>query len=50
MSLTRMAMWAMPFMGGRVAGTAGGAGAGAGGVWAVAKDERPAARASRAMG
>jgi hypothetical protein len=38
-----MAMWAMPFMGGRAAGAAGVAGA----VCAAAKDERPAAKAMR---
>src|ERR1039458_7082743 len=49
MSFTRIAMWAMPFMGGRVVGAAAGAAAGgAGAVCAAAKPERPAASANNA--
>src|ERR1035441_2274052 len=49
MSLTRIAMWAMPFIGGRVVGAAAAAAAGgAGAVCAAAKPEKPAASANRA--
>jgi hypothetical protein len=49
MSFTRIAMWAMPFMGGRVVGAAAAAAVGgAGAVCAAATPERPAASANRA--